>query len=75
MHTRTRSYIQPVANFQDTQCILEDVLQWCVAMAAGDPQNLHIWGGEGDHDGLSIINSSVHIDDQLLLHPTFNPEM
>ncbi|MEQ2241342.1 hypothetical protein ILYODFUR_024353 [Ilyodon furcidens] len=65
------TYIQPVADLQDTQGVLEDVIQRSVAMAAGDPQNLHIWSSEGNHDGQSIINSSVNVKNQLL-HPTVN---
>lgn len=39
-------------------------------MAAGDPQNLHVWVRERHHDSLSIVHTCVHVDDDLFLHFT-----
>ena len=43
------TYIQPVALFQDSESVLEDVLQHCVAMAAGVPRTE---GGCGRGEGI-----------------------
>lgn len=64
----SKTHIQTVAHFQDTQGVLEHVLQGRVAEATGDSQNLHVRVSQGHHEGLSIIDPNVHVNDQLL-HP------
>lgn len=65
----TKTHIQTVADFQDTQRVFEHILQRRVAKAACDSQNLHVRVCQGHHEGLSIIDPNVPVIDQLL-HPT-----
>lgn len=67
---QSKTYIQPFADLQDPQRVLEDVLQGRVPVAAGDPQHLHVGGGQGQHDALSVVHAHVHVQEQLL-HPVF----
>lgn len=61
--------LQSVAGLQDSQCVLTHLLHRGVSMDTGDAQKLHIGSSQSQHDGLGIVHPTVHVHQQLLLHP------
>lgn len=61
-------HLQFIAGLQNTQGVLAHILHGGVSMDTGDAQDLHAGGGQGQHDGLSIIHPAVNIHQQLRTH-------
>lgn len=67
-------YLLPTTNLKNTKYILADVLNNRVSIHTCDAEDLHISGGQCNHDCLGIIHSTVNIDQQLFRHVGQKPD-